>query len=72
MTTDTAATTAHLDRWESLRDRWERAETDARQAGHDMDALLAEMADSTPVAAVAATVGLSRQEVHRRIARHRR
>ena len=46
------------------------AGTSKRQADNT-DALLAEMCEGRPVSRVAADVGLSRQEVHRRIARAR-
>lgn len=65
------ASDPRLDRWGSLRARWEQAEADARQASDQMDTLLAEMCAERPVTHVASDVGLSRQEVHRRIARAR-
>lgn len=72
MTHRTTDSDPRLDRWGSLRARWETAERDARQASAEMDALLAEMCDHRPVTRVAEDVGLSRQEVHRRIARVKR
>jgi len=71
VTARTTASDPRLARWGSLRARWETAEAAARQAADEMDALLAEMCTDRPVTHVAADVGLSRQEVHRRIARAR-
>ncbi len=71
MTDRNTAGDPRLARWGSLRARWERSETDARNASAEMDQLLAEMCAERPVTHVAANVGLSRQEVHRRIARAR-
>lgn len=68
---DTTVSDPRLEQWGSLRDRWRRAATDARQASDEMDQLLAEMCADRPVTHVAIAVGLSRQEVHRRIARVR-
>lgn len=60
-----------LARWGSLRARWEQAQADERTAAEAMDRLLADMCAERPVSHVAQDVGLSRQEVHRRIARVR-
>ena len=69
MTAPTAA--LHLDRWRAARSRWEHATTEAAEASAEMDELLTLMCETRPVSHVAADVGLSRQEVHRRIARAR-
>lgn len=71
MTARTPQDDPRLARWGSLRARWERSEIDARAASREMDELLAEMCAERPVSYVARDVGLSRQEVHRRIARVR-